>query len=330
MIDFVSWMKGIEWYDNHKLSVILACLRKAYWHYEFRAPSATPEEPTGLASTVGPGADFGSCIHSGFGAYYGLWGKASEEERRQASFMSFNKKYAHLFRGREDYISSKEGRKHTLENGLDILDCYYDQFLIEDHKWRPVEVELAAIYPFIPRPDEPDFPPFWYVMRADGVWEYVATGEWYVQETKTTSGGVARELKRLHVNRQTTGYAAVLSEFPDGRRIRGVVPNVVLIAIGKRDAGRDMIAKYPYDYRSWRRQTINIVQRWRAIRAEANGKGVVDVLDIYTQNDGECTKYGLCPFYDACDFGAGAMDAVVYKFTPNVWNPLNSLAGEDA
>jgi len=318
MIDLLAWLRTVEWYDNHAIGQILSCHRKAYWHLLYRG---------GLADTVGPGADFGTCIHAGLAVYYSGWATLPETKRRYGAFQAFERSYERLFVRPGRQVQNK----HTLDNGIDILDEYFDQFLIQDRVWKPIENELAAIYQITPREgDPPGFAvPFWYLIRVDGVWERVSTGEWYVFETKTTGSGVDRELTRLRINRQTTGYAAVLSEFPDGRRIVGVIPNIILVAAGKREAKRDVMHRRQIHFDSWRHQTIHIIEDWRRSQALAAGRSHAEALEVFYQNDQHCTNYGLCTFYDCCDTGRTGLRREE-TMPLNTWTPLNSLAGEES
>jgi hypothetical protein len=316
MIDLREWLKTIEWYDNHTISLILACPRKAFFHTIYRG---------GLASGVGNGANFGTCIHAGLAAYYNAV-KMSLPERqcRYAAIRAFSSDYVRLF-GSE--TPAGIDNKHKFENGLDILDCYFNNFILDDQQYEPVETELSAIYPVEPQPgDPPDFvDPFYFLIRCDGLWRRRSDGDLFVREIKTSGGGVDREVTRLAINRQTTGYATILHEFPGGERVAGVLVDVVGVYVGKREYRREIYLKSNRDRETWRRQTINIVQEWRARKERAASLDAPGVLDLFYQNDQECTKYGLCPFWKGCYHGLALLD----ELEQNTWTPL-SIAQEEA
>ena len=43
-------------------------------------------------------------------------------------------------------------------------------------------------------------------------------------------------------------------------------------------------------------------------------------INIFTQTTEECTKYGLCAYYDLCDLGISQM--LLSEFHTDEWNPL--------
>jgi len=295
-----------EWYDNHKLSQMLQCPRKAYFNTVYRG---------GLEAGVGPGAFAGSVVHIGLAAYYKLWG-SSEEDRRHAAFRAMSNEHARRF-GDGDIFD----KKHRLDNLVDIVDSYFDAFLIEDRGFRPIESEMSAVVTISPQDgDPPDFQtPFMYIIKVDGLWERLSNGDWFVEETKTTSSGAERELVRLAINRQSTGYVYGVRQFPDGDRVKGVLANVLLVAVGKRDFRRDFYYKSEQVLASWRRQTVHLVQRWRDMLTRA--KAATDpqeILDIFTQNDMHCTNYGLCPYHAGCYHGLTMLDTL----DVNTWVPF--------
>lgn len=296
-----EWLRTVEWYDNHKLSTILNCLRKAWLHTEFRG---------GLAGSVGNGAFFGSCVHAGLAAYNASWGQP-ENTRRLRAIRAFASEHARKF-GPEPSLIDK---KHTIDHGMNLLDEYFDRFLMEDRQWRPIETELACIVPIAPTPDDPPFSPFYFVFRVDGLWERVSNGDWFVEETKTTGGNVARELTRLMINRQGTGYVWGMRQFDKGHRIVGVLYNVLFVG-SSFDFGRDIRMKDINTLESWRSQTIAIVEDWRR-KLRAIDEGASPLTTMY-QNDQMCTHYGKCPYFDVCYHGLPLAETLPL----NTWTPF--------
>lgn len=307
MTDLNTWLSQQEWYDNHTLETILACQRKAYLHKIYRG---------GLAAGVGHGAYAGSCLHAGHAVYYKLWGQ-DENKRRLAAFRAISREHARRF-GASETIE----KKHLVENLIDIADSYFDQYLIEDKQYRPIESELACAFPIRPEPGDPvEFTvPFIYVIRLDGLWERLSDETWFVQELKSTSGGVERELTRLAINRQSTGYVYGIRQWPEGRRVKGVIASVMGVFVGKRECAREVYYKSDPVLDSWRRQTINLVEDWRrkAAQSLADGEDEVRAMDRYIQNDKHCTAYGLCPFHSVCYHGL----AMAKNIPNNTWTPF--------
>lgn len=293
-----------EWYDNSKLSTILACARKGFYSYEFQG---------GLSSSVGHGANFGTCIHGGAAIYYYWWGRRSEPERRLLAIRGVAALHESLFVG-----PAREGltSKHTIESAINIFDNYCNQHLVDDSTIRPIEVELAGAIEIAPHEGE-SFRPFWYVFRIDGIHQRLTYGDYWIREMKTTSGGVQRELSKLRIARQPRGYLWCMRQFP-GPHFTGVMPDVVGVMAKTLEAQRDFYPKSVADGESWRAQTVNIVQHWRALQDSFALKGDPN---LFVQNTGECFAYGQCAFYDLCQYGH--QPALIGQYQPNTWNPLD-------
>jgi len=305
-----EWLAQVEWYDNHRLSIILECRRKAYWHLLHRG---------GLAQRVGPGAHAGSTVHAGIAAYEAGWGRIPESERRLDAFEAMRDTHNRVFGQLREEGFALDSR-HELDNLVDIMDTYFDRFLEEDHLYRPIQSEMAMCVPIRPQAGDPLHftDPFWYILRMDGLWRREATGDLYVMETKTTSGGVKRELTRHQINRQGTGYVWAVRQFPEGEACVGVLVNVVGILKDKRDYARDVETKSQTMCESWRRQTINIVEDWRELLRRAKTLTLQERLDMFYQDDKQCMNYGLCPFHDACYFGPVFAESM----PTNTWTPF--------
>ena len=311
-----SFLDHNEWYDNSRLEVQQACKRKAF--YQQVGPSGVP-----LAKRVGDGANFGTCMHGAHEAYYADWGIHSEARRRLDAVRVFHELYMELF------PNGPRTNKHTLANGLDIWDDYCDQCLVEDTLYRPVDPEIGFIVRIAPRPSEPYFKPFWYVGRADGVWQRISQRDYFVGELKTSSGGAERRTKSLTFHRQPVGYVALARELvrqgkfdecTDPEQIIGHFTTVISIQVGKREVEREFFADSLDDTESWRSETIQLVEEWRGRRALAEGKGWDRLRAIYYKETEECFKYGQCPYFDLCKYGITA-DALS-DFEADTWNPL--------
>jgi len=305
-------LERLEWYDNHRLELILSCPRKAFYYLFYRG---------GLDNAVGPGAHFGSCVHEGLAVYYKLTQQGAEDsKRRLAAMRAFARKYTELFPS-GCIEKGKPCSKHTEDNGLTILDDYFDRFQELDRYYRVIEPELGAIVKIEPRDgDPPHFQePFHYVVRMDIVLEHVRTGEWFVLETKTTGSGVDRRLKQLRTERQGTGYCYTLQELAPQRHVAGVIGNVLLVAPDKREAQRDTFHKSRQDLDQWRRQTIEIVQGWRERVGRMLTCSLTEQLGTFYQRTSACTDYGLCSFYDLCWVGPTYQ---LDRYQPRTWIPL--------
>jgi len=314
-----------EWYDNSRLETQLACKRKAY--YQQIGPFGIP-----LSKRVGPGADFGTCMHAAHEVYYHKWKVLSETQRRLNSVRAFEQQHRELF------PNGTTDRKHTLANGLDIWDDYCDYCLAEDTLYRPVDPEIGFIVRIAPRPNEPTFTPFWYVGRADGVWERLSERDYFIGELKTSSGGVDRRIKSLTFHRQPVGYVALARELvsqgkfedlTDPLQIIGHFVSVIGVGVSKRDFDREFFPDSEEETESWRYETIQIVTEWRARMAGLRGSMEFSPRgawkSLYYKETEECTKYGLCPYWDLCKYGVTS--DTVAEFEPESWNPITTNRG---
>jgi len=310
-----DFIRDKEWYDNAFLDLVLSCPRKAFYSRVYN-----------LSMGVGPGADFGSCIHAGIASYYLWWNKCPEEKRRLKAFRAFLSLHEKLFKGPR---AEELDNKHSRDAGVLMLDHYFDTHFAEDELLQPVEIELAGAIEIKPQPTDPfHFKPFWYTFRIDGIHKRLRYGDFWIRETKTTSGGASRELKKLKLSRQPTGYLWCARQFP-GVIAAGVIPDVVSVAAKTREALRDFYFKSQKQTEDWRLQTINIVEYWRQLvrlgvieRDEDYNPIKVDLNQFY-QNTKECTTYGLCAYYALCDFGINS--TTLRAFQPNTWNPLANV-----
>ncbi len=317
--DLIAFLGTVEWYDNSRIETIQACKRKAF--YQLIGPTGT-----GLAKRVGDGAHFGTCTHAAHEAYYTGWSRLSETARRLNSIRAFTDQYQELF------PNGPQRPIHTLANGLDIWDCYCDSCLAEDSLYRPVDPELGLIVRIAPRSHEPAFKPFWYLGRADGVWQRIAQNDYFVGELKTSSGGVERRAKSLTFHRQPTGYVWQVRElvkegrFPEVASpldIKGSFVTVIGIQAQKRDLEREYFSMSEEDTEDWRAETIQIVEEWRRRKWQIDPGRLHNARNwkhIFYKETEECTKYGLCPYWDLCKFGVTADS--LHEFEVDDWNPL--------
>ena len=313
-----SFLDAHEWYDNSRLETQQACKRKAY--FQQIGPAGVP-----LAKRVGDGANFGTCMHAAHETYYAEWGTRSESWRRLEAARTFQEIYAELF------PNGATQSRHTLANGLDIWDDYCDQCLIEDSLYRPVDPEIGFIVRIAPRPNEPHFRAFWYVGRADGVWQRISQGDYFIGELKTSSGGAERRTKSLTFHRQPVGYVALarelvtqgkFEEVTDPAALIGHFTTVVSIQTIKREVEREFFPDTLDETESWRVETIQMVNEWRArkhLLLEYMNEWAHARRIFYKETE-ECFKYGQCPYFDLCKFGISADALNDYEI--DSWNPL--------
>jgi len=317
-IDF----QGFEWYDNSTLTLIEDnCHRKGFFYREYPSgeTDSNGEEIIGLENKVGPGADFGTCCHAALTTYYlqKLSG-VEENDARMSAIARFAEKHEIHMSGHEPLAN-----KHSLARGIEMVDGYFERFCIEDTDLIPLDMELGFMVLVEPT-EEYDTPPFWYIGKADGFFQRTSFNDYVVMETKTTGGGVDREIMRLQMNRQPEGYVwaframAEMSNMP--LEVSGCVANVIGVKARENDYGRDIINISVNQTDHWLRETIWKVKRWRTIKEQAEGKGLSDMLAVFDRNTSHCTAYGLCPYYDLCNYGVSR--ATLRSFGPNLWNPL--------
>ncbi len=308
-----TFIENKEWYDNSRIDMILACKRKAFINQLYHG---------GLQAGVGYGALFGTCMHGFRATYYSWWGKESEEKRRLRGMRKFLELHEANFTG--PMLDTLEN-KHTKEAGIDMIDHYCNSYLAEDNLLQPIEVELAGAVEIKYQDGDPfEFDPFWFAFKMDGVHKRLNYGDLWVAEMKNTGGGVKRELTKLRLSRQPTGYVYCARQFP-GPDVTGAMPDVVGVLVRTRECQRDFYPKTKAMTNSWRIQTIRIVQDWRAMQKDAKithaaGANFEAILDTFYQNTSECTSYGLCAFYDICRDGFSP--ATLSPFSKNTWNPL--------
>src|SRR5208282_656537 len=308
-----TFIENKEWYDNSRLDLILACKRKAFLAQLYNG---------GLEAGVGYGALFGTCMHAFRATYYSWWGKESLEQRQVRATRSFLEKHEELFTGP---MLDTLDNKHTKEAGVDMIDHYCTSYAAEDSLLQPVEVELAGAVEIKHQPGDPYiFDPFYYAFRMDGIHKRLSYGDLWVAEMKNTGGGVKRELTKLRLSRQPTGYVYCARQFP-GPDVTGAMPDVVGVLVKTRECQRDFYSKPKHVTDSWRLQTINIVEDWRRMQLNASltqaaGGSFETILNTFYQNTAECTSYGLCAFYDICRDGFSP--ATLAAFRKASWNPL--------
>jgi hypothetical protein len=316
-----SALAGLEWYDNHKIELILACKRKAFWHLV-----GPPRIDKPLAMPVGGGADFGTCSHAAVAAYRYTWQRMDEFDRRREAYHAFAQEWYRLF------PNGPKMSYHQLERGLMIVQAYFERFEHEQSLYRPIDPEMGFAIQVSPRSNEPAFKPFWFAGRIDGIDERLTSGDWVVDELKTTSGGADRRLKSLSRSRQPKGYVwaareIVRADGQDPARITGFLGDVILVAAKKIDFARDYFPVSINDTESWRRQTINIVQEWRtrldSYRMVAPLDAMPEFVDwqsLFYETTEECFKYGQCPFFDLCQFGPSP--SILSEYALDTWDPL--------
>jgi PD-(D/E)XK nuclease superfamily len=305
-----SFFAGREWYDYSGLNLRDSCHRKGF--FAKLGPEGKP-----LDQKMGPGANFGTCFHAGLAAYYTGWGRIDEQSRRHMAIRSFSAQYS------EFDFSDRRGltpTNHTLQRGLDILDAYCSQYIDEDQMLKPIEAELGFAVEIKPEVGEDDFAPFLFVGGVDGIFDRSYDSKRLPRETKTTGSGAEARLRQLNFDRQPVGYVTCLRMFPDCSTVDTFIGDVVLVAAQKMEFARDYFTTNENQRRSWRKQTIFKVERWRNMCALAQGKTINEKLDIFDQNTSDCFDYGKCPFYDLCDFGLSREALAEYEVS--TWNPL--------
>jgi hypothetical protein len=312
---------GLEWYDNHRLDVIQSCHRKGFWHLVGPQVDSTTGKSIPLAMIVGQAASFGSVWHAGIAQYYANF-RFPHETRIACAARGFELEWI------KQFAKSELPNKYKLSRGLQQQVMYYDHFRTEDEFFQVVDSEIGFAILVRPRSHEM-FDPFVYSGRIDRLLYRTTRHDYVVGETKTCSGDPVMRMKELRLDRQTRGYFKMTSMMMD-EPVSGVLPDVVQITATKCDASifaRDYFPLTVNDGESWRRQTINIVQMWRGLLAQAerlsadkvNG-GNQAVLDVFDQRTKECSTYGICPYYELCQYGPTADS--LSKYSPDTWNPL--------
>lgn len=337
MNDFITNILGnLEWYDNSGLETIDRCVRKRFWRDVF---TLTTEEATQLAAEgkkhsgieerMGHAAYFGTAIHRAFDVFYSpqLYETKTYQQRRLLSLRSFDRKHRELFPP-----DTEVDNKYSLLRGIDLLDLYFDFYENEDQLFEPVETEIACIVRVEYRPTDPyHFLPFLYVARMDGILRRKSYDDYWIIEHKT-AGSPDQKLNELRIGHQPRRYFFALKHFPSDRPIEGVIPNVIATRASETNSDklffRDYVHLSDIDADVTRLQLIHKVTRWRNIRqiAATIPPGPAQIA-AFDQSTAECTRYGLCSYYDLCLYGPEAVDLT--RFHPNTWNPLNAEKLED-
>lgn len=320
--------RNLEWYDNSTLSTIDKCIRKGFWKNLYILPQSQPsggEKSTevplkGISERMGVGAHFGSAIHEALDKFYApLNSSMPAAKRRLLAMRAFSKKYGDLILDPE-----MVDKKYSHPRGIDLLDMYFDRYEAEDSNFRVIETEVVGIVIIRPQAGEPDFPPFLYIARSDGLVERIKTGEYFVFEHKTATSP-EQKLVELRIGRQTEGYVYVYKQFPSEKKIVGVFANVIAVRAAESAHDklfyRDYIYKSDYQTDQWRFETIRKVLRWRRNIADSQGsETLIEAMQYFDRNTEECTRYGRCSFYDLCMHGP--QNVALETFEPNSWNPL--------
>lgn len=321
----VEFFASRDWFDNSRIKMIRGCKRKAF--FQLIGPHGT-----GLATRVGDGANFGSSVHAALARYYNTWGKATESQRRLFAARAFADEWQNYF------PHERMQKKHGLENGLRIIEGYFDAYLAEDELYEPVESELGFAIEIKPlfyenstflsandcEKDLLQHRSFWNVGRIDGIFKRRSTGELYLRETKTTGSQVEKRLAQLKFDHQPIGYVYCVRHLAGEQRrnVLGVMGDVIgVFGEGSKAApyARDYFHVTQNQAESWRRQLINTVEDWRELIANANVSGSLD-LDRFYQDTERCFEFGKCAFYEICDHGIN--DDVLEDYEPATWNPL--------
>lgn len=312
-------LNQLEWYDNSFLERTDSCHRKAFYYKLYQPPG---QDTPGIDRGVGPGAHFGTCWHAAMAKFYGLQPLGlPRAKRRILAMRAFAATHERLF---PDPALLED--KHKLDNGLALLDEYYDYYQQEDEFLEPVDSEVAALIPIQPRPGEPPFDPFAYAIKTDGLIRRLKYTDLYVREFKTTSYGVDRELKKREMDRQTEGYLWGWRELMPNDAIEGVMVDVAHISSSSMEPGKRFKREYFAKSRSvteeWRQETITKVEAWRSVIRQALRFEGLARIRAFDRSTVECTNYGLCSYYDLCYHGINAVD--MRNYSPNTWNPLAS------
>lgn len=309
----VSFFEGREFYDNSFLA-LTRCYRKAMFaRYGIHGRI--------LENRVGPGADFGTCIHAAIAAYTAGWGILNDEQRRFMAIRAFSRYYSEYdFTIRRGKRTGTIPTNHTLARGVNILDAYFDQYATEDPLLRPVASELGFALEIKPRSGERDFKPFTYVGAVDGIFCRSSDQRILARETKTTSNDAEGRLRQLNFDHQPVGYVTCLREFPECEGIYSFIGDVVLVAAKKFDFARNYFETNERQRESWRSQVINKVENWRSLCQRAKDRPINEQLDIFYQETNDCFSYGKCSYYEVCDWGVTQESIAEYGY--GVWNPL--------
>jgi len=294
------------WIDNSLIGTIRGCKRKAFWH--IIGPSADYSQPLinrGLAITVGSGADFGSAFHAGIARYYTGWGHADESTRRIWACRAFAQEWG------QHFPTERMQSKHRLDNGLDILDQYFDKYLDEDPLFQPVEAEMGFAVP-INTPSGIVY----NVGRIDGIFKRLADGTYWPRETKTTSFDPEKRLAQLKFDNQPVSYTASLRKVLPELHISGFLGDVIQVKTKTTATSfcRNYFTIDEQQCTDWEQQIIFDIEDWYARVERAKEIG----LNAFTQDTTRCFEYGRCSFYDLCDYGLSEL----VKFGLSEWHPL--------
>jgi len=321
-------LSEVEWYDNSTLAAIDSCVRKGYWRTTFTLPSNENLTGTksGIAEKMGVAAHFGTCIHSAFDKYYSpiLFRENTLQQRRIAAIRAFSAKYAQLISD-PDLVENK----YSHLRGVDLLDMYFDHYENsgEDSLYEPIETELALFIwiKYDPNLDPFQFDPFVYICRLDGISRRRRFDDYVIDEHKTSTSP-DRIINEMHLSRQARGYRWGLKQFQYDRPIEGIRLNVLAVRAAESDPSklffRDFIRLDDLDDAKFRLETIVKVERWRKIKSNAALVQWPLQLAMFDTNPKECTRYGLCSYYELCLHGPTGVD--LSKYTPNTWNPLHA------
>lgn len=331
MINFQKILNNLEYYDNSKLDLILACRRKAMLAYLYpKAPSeassvqkaegeASPEQTPSLGLSTGnnPSAAFGTSIHAAHAAYYSPYHKdRNPEERRRFAYKAFVRKWQTLFAGDED-------DKYQMDNGLSILEAYFDNYILEDQDSIPVETEMSFLLEIKPEPGDPPWfvESFWYAGAMDGVFLRIGK-DLYADELKTSSFNVDQIMGNQILSRQGRGYVYALKQFSEQpEKVRGFRADVIRVDSKKRDFRREFFYVTETDLKEWRLEVLNIVQDWRTAVLRVNGEKLDKVMGSFYKNTSECFRYWKpCVFHKICQFGTQVIDS---SYPARTWTPFN-------
>lgn len=280
----LSKLTRLDYFSNNSIETYIDCNRKGWFQYYFNLDSGTTASMSA-----------GTVIHAAIEHFH-----KTRDQNAAARVL------ARTYEAEGAAIKSGPTRL-TLPNLTQVFDAYVARYAQDQIEHLAQEFDFYVWFPGTclstdaGKCDCDQQDPhrcFWFIGRCDGIVRF--SGDIYVHEIKTTGTINADYLKSLDLARQSCSYVFpiqyILTGNADPHRVRGVLYDILGIAVTKREMTRFPVLKNEKDHNEWLGELREAVARFRMEK---------DSLLLPMRNTKQCTRYGKCAFIPLCESMAG-------------------------
>ena len=266
-----------------------------------------------------------SSIHLSFGQ---AWHLAMEHMllgiNRGESYIDSVHEAKRMFRDHlsQEYPNNSHPIKN-IENGENALDVYSRLFEADLDRYEVLFTEVPGVVNIPSHTKD-----YNYFYKIDAIVRDREDGLIYVIDHKTAQQDSEAFRAQWRLSPQVCAYTHMLYSMYDWDEIGGVVINAAFIRKASLDFDRIPTDIGPNHMNRW----LTMIYRWVALLDEdyesiSTISGSCGVLSSFVPNWTNCTKYGLCPYYDLCISWNNPLQEekpVGYKYQP--WDPREHSA----